>query len=548
RPANVSLSNAGLQEKPRLEDERSNLMHYFVNVFPEALRLTDLRLQDAWREKGFSEDLLAWPEQFPRLQFGSWVGGDRDGHPFVSPAFTASTLLLHREAAIKMLIQALSQLAAKLSFSQYTHSFPKDLLAEIEQVASQLGDAGEHALKRNPSEPLRQYVNLILVRLENALDDQAEEGTYYRRPVGLKADLHRLRSFLLQLGAERIARQWLFPVERMLDCFGFHLAKLDIRQNSAYHEKAITQILQTAGFEDYEYASWEESKRLKFLNQELQRNRPFIVYGQQCGPEADNLLGYFREVKQYVDRYGVDGIGSVIVSMTRSVSDLLVVFLFLREVGLLDAQLPVVPLLETIDDLIAGPEILDTYLQHPVLVAQRDSEAAFVQEIMLGYSDSNKDGGILTSRWNIYKAEESLTEVADKHAVKLRFFHGRGGTISRGGGKIHRFLESMPAGSMSGQIKMTVQGETIANQFANRLNACYNLEMFVSGTARQAMRTRSAKQDERLYAIMDRLVPLTRSTYRDLLDHPQFIPFYRHATPIDILEQSRIGSRPSRRA
>ncbi|MBT8180323.1 MAG: phosphoenolpyruvate carboxylase, partial [Eudoraea sp.] len=280
---------------------------------------------------------------------------------------------------------------------------------------------------------------------------------------------------------------------------------------------------------------------------ELKRKRPFLVAGISCGPEADNVLGYFREVKTYVTQYGTEGIGSIIVSMTRSLSDLLLVYLFLREVGLQDTNLPVVPLLETIDDLIAGPEILSAFLNHPVLQEQRKESPSFSQEVMLGYSDSNKDGGILTSRWNIYKTEENLTKVGDDLGVKLCFFHGRGGTISRGGGKIHRFLDSMPPGSMSGHIKMTVQGETIANQFANRLTATYNLEMFVAGTARQAMINSSKTKNEQLYNIMNRLVDLARTTYRKLLDHPNFIDFYAKATPIDVLEQSKIGSRPARR-
>jgi len=207
----------------------------------------------------------------------------------------------------------------------------------------------------------------------------------------------------------------------------------------------------------------------------------------------------------------------------------------------------VVPLLETIDDLIAGPEILSAYLNHPLVKKQRETSESFTQEVMLGYSDSNKDGGIMTSRWNIYKAEENLTKVGRELGVKLCFFHGRGGTISRGGGKIHRFLDSMPPGSMSGHIKMTVQGETIANLFANRLTATYNLEMFVAGTARQAMISDEKAKDERRYQMMDQLVTLARQTYRKLLDHPKFIDFYAVATPIDVLEQSKIGSRPARR-
>jgi phosphoenolpyruvate carboxylase len=536
-------------QKPQLKDERNNLMHYFVNVFPEAVRLTDQRLLDAWTSMGFSPDLLEWPEHFPLIHFGSWVGGDRDGHPFVTPAFTRSTLQLHRSAILQALRHQLHNLAAKLSFSSYRISIPPAFSEEMKEAARALGEDGQNAMNRNPSEPLRQFVNLLLARLDNTIAGRhtGDENSHFRTAGDLSAELKKLRELLVELGAERIAKRWLFPIERMVQCFGFHLAKLDIRQNSAYHEKAISQILAASGFEDSDYGSWEEAKRLSFLNEELKSNRPFLVTGTSCGPEADNVLGYLSAVKAQVDMYGTEGIGSVIVSMTRSLSDLLLVFLLLREVGLQEAQLPVVPLLETIDDLKAGPEILEAFLNHPVVQRQRAAKDSFTQEIMLGYSDSNKDGGILASRWNIYKAEESLTQVAEKVGVPLCFFHGRGGSISRGGGKIHRFLDSMPPGSMSGHIKMTVQGETIANQFANRLTATYNLEMLVAGTARQAMIRRTEEKDKRLYEMMDHLVSLARKNYRKLLDHPHFMDFYTQATPIDVLEQSKIGSRPVRR-
>ncbi len=536
-------------EKPRLEDERNNLMHYFVNVFPEAVRLTDQRLLDAWTALGFDPELLQWPEQLPLIQLGSWVGGDRDGHPFVTPEFTASTLKIHREAALKMVYDRLFALASKLSFSIYQNTVPQSVLIDIKKTAELFEEAGQKAMDRNPSEPIRQFINLLLLRLKHTIENDhgfGEKG-YFQSAADLSEALKKLRTVLIDMNAARIAKQWLFPIERLVQCFGFHLAKLDIRQNSAYHEKAISQILAASGYEDFDYASWNEEKRLAFINKELKSKRPFLVAGTSCGLEADNVLGYLGEVKNYVTQYGTDGIGSVIVSMTRSLSDLLVVFLFLREVGLQDIDLPVVPLLETIDDLNAGPEILSAFLDHPVIKKQREDSSTFSQEVMLGYSDSNKDGGILTSRWNIYKAEERLTKVGDKFGVKLCFFHGRGGTISRGGGKIHRFLDSMPPGSMSGQIKMTVQGETIANQFANRLTATYNLEMFVAGTARQAMIEHDQSKNDQRYKIMDDLVDMARTTYRKLLDHPKFIDFYAKATPIDVLEQSKIGSRPARR-
>ena len=435
-------------QKPRLEDERNNLMYYFENVFPEAVRLTDQRLHDAWTNLGFTPELLQWPEQYPLIQFGSWVGGDRDGHPFVTPEFTASTLKLHRKLILKKIHHQLVNLAERLSFSSYLNTIPLKFLNDLDSKAKFFGEAGQKAIDRNPSEPLRQFVNLLLVRLDHTITDNHTlgESGYFQSADDLAAELQELRQLLIDLGAARIAKQWLFPVERMIQCFGFHLTKLDIRQNSAYHEKAISQILTACGTEDADYANWSEEKRLAFLNKELKSKRPFLVAGVPCGPEADNVLGYLREVKAYVDQYGTEGIGSIIVSMTRSLSDLLLVFLLLREVGLQDTKLPIVPLLETIEDLIAGPEILSAYLSHPVMKKKRENATSFTQEVMLGYSDSNKDGGIMTSRWNIYKAEENLTKVGQELGVKLCFFHGRGGTISRGGGKIHRFLDSMPAG------------------------------------------------------------------------------------------------------
>lgn len=536
-------------QKPTLQNERKNLMHYFVNVFPEALQLSDQRLDNAWQAMGYDPHLLQWPEQYPLLHFGSWVGGDRDGHPFVTPEFTASTLQLHRQAALKILKTSLSQLASKLSFSGHLNPASEAFTTLIQDRAKALGSAGQKALNRNPLEPWRQFVNLILARLQNTIESNVngEDASFYRRSSELSADLKLLREELIQINAARIAKDLLFPVERMVQCFGFHLAKLDIRQNSAYHEKALRQILQAAGFTDADYGSWSEEKRLAFLNEELTINRPFVVAGTSCGPEADQLLGYYRELKTYIDRYGPDGIGSLIVSMTRSLSDLLVVYLFLREVDLLNTPLPVVPLLETIEDLKAGGEILEAFLMHPLTVKRRKDNHINVQEVMLGYSDSNKDGGVLTSRWSIYKAEQQLTEIGNRCGVLLCFFHGRGGSISRGGGKIHRFMESMPPGSVSGQIKMTVQGETIANQFANLLNATYNLEMFISGTARQAMISQGDQHEQQLHPVMDRLVSIAQQQYRELLDHPGFIKFYSHATPIDVLEQSKIGSRPARR-
>ncbi|MEO1023535.1 MAG: phosphoenolpyruvate carboxylase [Bacteroidota bacterium] len=536
-------------EKPDLEDERNNLLYYFANVFPKALNVSDQRLKFAWKHTGFNPETLSAAEHFPLLTLGSWVGGDRDGHPFVTPAFTANTLNKHREVALDLHLRNLKELARKISLSSHLTDVPEWFLAEIEDRASVAGQAGKKAVERNPNEPWRQFVNLLILKMKATVKASpgGDYATQYPSPDALLDDLRILEKALKAVGSDLIVEDLIFPIERQLLCFGFHLAKLDIRQNSSYHDKAMSQILKAAGFENHDFGSWSESERLAFINSELETNRPFLPSGFSCGLEADNVLGYFRVVKAHTDLYGRDGIGSLIVSMTRSLSDLLVVYLFLREVGLSSALFQVVPLLETIEDLEAGEHILDAFLTHPNNKERLELGASRKQEIMLGYSDSNKDGGILSSRWTIYKTEAKLTATAKKHDVELTFFHGRGGTISRGGGKIHRFLDSMPPGSVSGSIKMTIQGETIANQFANLLNATYNLEMFLSGTANQAVQTSMTDDFASSFDALDQLVAKSNQTYRSLLDHPDFIEFYGQATPIDVLEESKIGSRPARR-
>ena len=532
-------------EKPRLEDERGNVMHYFTHTFPLALVESDRRLRGTWKAMGFSSELLHEPEQFPLLEFGSWVGGDRDGHPYVTAEFTESTLKLHRQKALELLQKLLKDLAVNLSMSDVHQATPQPLVDAIRRGEETLGEAGKSAVKRNPQSPYRQFLDHMWIRVENTLLDIDDPQASYSNPEEMQAELKLLRESLQAIGAQRIARDKLFAVERHLQCFGFHLAKLDVRQNSAFHEKALSQILQAAGFEDYDFAAWNMDKRLTFLEKELQTRRPFLVLGERCGPEADQVLACFQVLRRHVDRYGEEGIGSLIVSMTRDLTDLLVVYLFLREVGLLETSIPVVPLLETIEDLRAGERILDAFLRHRITQGRLADNR---QEVMLGYSDSSKDGGILASRWNIFQAEQTLSEVAARHNVELCLFHGRGGTISRGGGKYHRFLDSMPAGSLTGAIKITVQGETIAQQFANRLTSTYNLEMILAGTARQVMKLKNPpKLGSHISDAMDRVAGLAQKSYASLIGHHGFIPFYTKATPIDVLEQSKIGSRPARR-
>ncbi len=535
-------------EKPDIRDERANALHYLSNVFPLILEKSDQQLKSSWRLVGLASHHIQNPDVFPKFLFGSWVGGDRDGHPLVSPAITQETLMLHRQKALELVKGKLLVLARKLSISAISNPVPTSLKEAIAKQVSLLEEVGVNAVHRNPHEPWRQYVNLLIAKLDNTIsEDFSNPGAYYTSSRFLVEDLRFLRNIILQSGFIGLAEDLLFPVERAVSCFGFHLAKLDIRQNSDYHDLAFSQILKGTGKEAHDFANWEESKKIELLNQLLVGELPKIDLTRSYGSEADHVLQCYHVVAEHVAKYGSEGIGSFIVSMTRNLSDLLLVYVLLKITGLLETDIKVVPLLETIEDLHNGPEILDKFLDHPI-TRQRAESMHHQQEVMLGYSDSNKDGGTIASKWNLYKAEMSLSEVGRRHGIDIFYFHGTGGTISRGGGKYHRFLESMPQGTVSGKIKLTVQGESVAQLFGNPMTGTANLNALASGVARHIVNDRISPQPKAFpMEAMDFLSQKSFEHYRELIQGEGFIDFYSKATCIDVLERSKIGSRPARR-
>jgi phosphoenolpyruvate carboxylase len=416
-------------------------------------------------------------------------------------------------------------------------------------------------VERNPDEPWRQFVNLMLARLPIDDDSLVSSDHTYTTADALQSDLTLLREHLVDVNAERIATQDVDPVLRTVQTFGFHLAALDIRQNSQFHDQAVAQLMSAAGMDGETFLEWEESQRLAFLNEELSSPRPLTHPEMDLGDEAEAVVHAFTTVSDHIKQYGADGLGALIVSMTRSLSDLLVVYLLARETGLtthtddgLVCKLPVVPLFETIDDLHNAPEILDAFLAHPMTqrslsyLHEREGRDRPVQQVMIGYSDSNKDGGIFSSLWNLYRGQDELAAVGRDHDVRIRFFHGRGGTISRGAGPTHRFINALPHSSIGGDLRLTEQGETIAQKYANRLNAAYNLELLMAGTTGATCRHRHTENEAHpLEPTMETLAEQSRTTYQRLLDTDGFVRFFREATPIDAIEASRIGSRPARR-
>jgi phosphoenolpyruvate carboxylase len=544
-------------EKPSLQDERRMILHFLRHIFPRVLPRLHIRLEAAWTAAGF--DPRALEGRGPRFTLGNWVGGDRDGHPFVSAAFTEDTLRLFREEALGLLDEHLDALARGLSLSENRQTTPTELIDRGRAWAAELGAAGEQALARNPDEPWRQWVNLMRAALPRGSAPQPGQFTHARELAGA---LERLAGWLSEAGARRLAAEDVRPILRVVDTFGFHLAVVDIRQNSAFHDEALADLLALGGVEGgAEYASWPSEQRRPILDHELRSRRPLVRKKDVRSEKAQAVLELHERVSAFIDAFGVDGVGALIVSMTRSAEDLLGVHLLAREGGLLrydeDGQawlpLEVVPLFETIDDLERAPGILDDYLAHPVVargIARRAElrNGDAVQQVMIGYSDSGKDGGITSSMWNLHRAQRELARVARGHGVKLRFFHGRGGTIGRGAGPAHRFVRAFPEGSFSGALRVTEQGETIRQKYANPPTAAHHIELYqASALGRRAHDAAGDRDPEELSSLLDTLARTSRARYRELLEHPGFVPFFERATPIDAIEKSRIGSRPSRR-
>jgi len=553
-------------DQPEVADERRAVMFYLRDILPQTVTQLDMRLRWAWNELGFPAELLGAPETRPSLCFGTWVGGDRDGHPFVTAEVTRETLRELRLNALLVLHRQLDALAEALPLSSHFQKAPSALLDRVATLREELGSLGEQITSRHPGEPWRQLVLLIQGRLPLQIGaaDRAwinETGARYHRPDDVASDLGILQESLAEVGGQRLIRETVWPVLRILDVFGFHLAELDIRQNSGTHDLAMAQLLKAAGIQDGEnFPKWSEERRLAFLREELRSPRPFLGADHHLGlgREADAVLSCYDTLREHLREHGREGIGSLIVSMTRQLSDLLVIPILAREAGLTDwkegclsSPLPIVPLFETLDDLERSPGLLREFLAEPVAMASLDCRHGTqpVQQVMIGYSDSNKDCGIMASQWGLHVAQEAMTKVAVQSGVALRFFHGRGGTISRGAGPTHLFLDALPAGALQGDHRMTEQGETIAQKYADVPTAAYHLELLLAGvTGISLAGSRPPESDGTKDRIAGFLASTSRQAYRNLIEAPGFITFYDEATPIDALESSRIGSRPKRRS
>jgi phosphoenolpyruvate carboxylase len=540
-----------LVERPGVESEIGNMLHYVSSVFPDVLQLLSERFRGSW-EWAFPGTLA--PAE-PRLTFGSWVGGDRDGHPLVTAETTRHALEALHAQALAVLRQHLQRLAGSLSLSDMMQPAPGTLYERISSCSAMQGERGQRLLRQYPGEPWRQWVHLMLARVPEPGEPRPLEASY-RRAGELEDDLAFLADSLHQAGADAIALAEVAPMQRLAEVYGFHAAALDIRQNSAFHGVAIGQLLTIAGMDGADYLNWTEHRKRELIDRELGSPRPFAVSSAALPAEAEASVAVLRLAREWSERHGSGGVGQFIVSMTHEASDLLNVYLLAREAGLvrntpqgLVCEIPVTPLFETIEDLENSGRVLADFLAHPMTMRTLACLPRPVQEVMIGYSDSNKDGGILASHWYLRKAQIRLAAVAREAGVELRFFHGRGGTIGRGAGPTHVFLESLAPGTLRGEIRVTEQGEVIAQKYANRLTAAMHLERLLAGVTRWTL------EQERepggapagMEGMFGAAALTSRRVYRELIDSDGFVEFYSQATPIDAIECSHIGSRPSRR-
>lgn len=545
-------------EKPDLDSERRHVLYFLRHVFPPVLPALRARLRQAWEAEGLDPAVIAARPIRPQIAFGSWVGGDRDGHPFVTAEVTREALGELRAAALDLLSEKLRATAVRLSLSDRLQPPPAALKTRIAETVERLGPAGALAGDRNPGESWRQFVNLMLARLP-----LAGSPAPYARADDLADDLALIETALRGAGAHRLADEDVLPLRDLVQTFGFHLARLDIRQNSQFHERAVAQLMDRAGLDGPAFLSANEAGRRAVLDAELASPRPFTRESGRIGDnnEADTVVACYRVLTHEIKAHGTEGLGALIISMTRSVSDLLTVYLFAREAGLMidhdgamACPLNVVPLFETIDDLERSPGILDAYLSHPMVIRSLYAQAAAaglsqpLQQVMVGYSDSNKDGGIWASRWTLHRAQDALAAVGRKHGIRIRFFHGRGGSISRGAGPTHRFLRALPPQALNGDMRLTEQGEVISQKYANRITATHNLELLTAGTVGStATNLHTEDSGHPLDIVMDAVSRDSRSVYEALLKNDGFMEFFSSATPIDAIEAARIGSRPTRR-
>ncbi|MGA5466187.1 phosphoenolpyruvate carboxylase [Mycobacterium sp. NPDC050041] len=534
----------------KIQDEIETGLRYYASAFFDVIPQVNAEVRTALQARWPDAELLAEPILRP----GSWIGGDRDGNPNV----TAEVVRL---ATSRAAYTALAHYFTELTALEQELSMSARLVGLTDELAA-LADSCHEAARAD--EPYRRALRVVHGRLTataaDILDRQPEHELdlglqRYGTPAEFSADLDVIDSSLRSNGSAVLADDRLARLREAVRVFGFHLSGLDMRQNSDVHEEVVAELLAWAGVHQ-DYASLSEPERVELLAEELATRRPLTRDGADLSELARKELDIVAAAARAVHVYGPQAVPNYIISMCQSVSDMLEAALLLKEVGLLDVSGPqpyapvgIVPLFETIDDLQRGASILEAALELPLyraVVTARDEH----QEVMLGYSDSNKDGGYLAANWALYRAELDLVESARKTGIRLRLFHGRGGTVGRGGGPSYDAILAQPPGAVNGSLRITEQGEVIAAKYAEPRIAHRNLETLVAATLESTLLDVEGLGDaaEPAYDVLDDLAARAQRAYSELVhETPGFVDYFKASTPVSEIGALNIGSRPASR-
>ncbi|MFD3261609.1 phosphoenolpyruvate carboxylase [Paenibacillus lentus] len=540
--------------KPTVIDEVRNGMYYFHETLFQVLPEVYLELERCL-SKYYPEHLWHVPTY---LRFGSWIGGDRDGNPSVTADVTWQTLKMQRKLVVREYQRYLAELFKHLSFSTTIVDVTDELEASIQRDRLQVT---MHKTPQwlNEKEPYRVKLTYMTEKLHNLLDDSKKGSPErYADVKELIKDLKIIDRSLRHHYADYVADTHIQKMIRQVELFGFHTATLDIRQHSQEHENAMTEILANMNIVS-NYAELQEEEKIKLLERLLNDPRPLTSPYQEYSESTTECLNVYRTVFRAQQEFGNQCITSYLISMTEAASDILEVMVFSKEVGLFRKEadgtvictLQSVPLFETIDDLHAAPGIMGTLFSMPIY---RQSVAAMndLQEIMLGYSDSNKDGGVVTANWELRVALKQITAAADEHGVKLKFFHGRGGALGRGGMPLNRSILVQPAETIGGGIKITEQGEVISSRYSLKGIAYRSLEQATSALITAAINAKlhrdNDENEQKWEEISAGISETSLKKYQDLVfREPDFLKYFKESTPLLEVGELNIGSRPSKR-
>ena len=534
-----------VHERPTVLDEVKSSLYYFRRSLLDAVPRVMSDLEDALR--AYYDDATIDPFP-PVLRFRSWIGGDRDGNPHVTPAVMAEAYALQADVALERHLADVDALVQRLSQWEGRVTLTRPFRDDLARVEAEHGEA-----TRFGREPFRRrlfhvHAGLLAERASESVTSEPGRGVapggYEGGADAYLADLALLEDTLHRAQSDRAARAFVRPVRYRAQAFRLHLAPLDVREHSAVHERAVADLFERAGVHDH-YGALDEAGRVAALARELDDRRPLLRPDAPMGEEARRALDVLRVVRRVRQRYGDDAFGNYVVSMTEGVSDVLEVLVLAKQAGV--PQVDVTPLFETEADLRAAPRILAELFEVPAY--RRHIRRRGVQEVMIGYSDSNKDAGFLAANWALYEAQEGLAAACREAGIALRLFHGRGTSIGRGGGPTGSAILAQPPGSLGGRMRLTEQGEALADRYADTDLAHRHLEQVVHAFLLASARdTKPVPEVPEAYrSALERAAEAARARYRGLLEEEGFLDFFHAVTPIEEISRLNIGSRPARR-